>query len=59
MSFKEDARPLSVVFCVLGLIVAGVMDAVGYPLPTEIVGFMLAYAGEWSIERAVRKGKKE
>ena len=57
MTFKEDARPLSVVFCVLGIIIAGALEAVGYPFPDWCVYFMLAYGGEWSIERGIRKGK--
>jgi len=57
MTFKDDARPLSVCFCVLGLIIAGGMDAIGYPWPREIIIFMLSYAGEWSVERAIRKKK--
>ena len=55
MNFKEDARPLSMVFLVLSLIVAGISDAFGYPFPQWFIAFALSYTGEWFIERGVRK----
>ena len=57
MTFKDDARPLSVVFLVLALIGAGVAETFGYPAPQWFIAFALAYIGEWSVERGIRKGK--
>ena len=57
MTFKDDARPLSVVFLILGLIIAAAMEAVGYPFPSWFVPFAIAYIGEWSVERGIRKRK--
>ncbi len=55
--FKQHARPLSMTFCVVALIIAGVSEAFGYPFPRWLITFCLAYVGEWSIERGIRKGK--
>jgi len=57
MSFKDDARPLSVVFLVLGLLGAALAESMGYPPPAWFVPFATSYIGEWSIERAIRKKK--
>jgi len=57
MNFKESARPLSMCFCVVGLIIAGVSEAFGYPFPKWFITFCSAYSGEWAIERCIRKSK--
>jgi len=55
MNFKEEARPLCMTLCIVGLIAAGVSEAFGYPFPKWFICFCSVYAGEWLIERGVRK----
>ena len=55
MTFKDDARPLAMCFLVIGLIVAAVLDAIGYPISEWFRNFAIAIVGEWFVERGVRK----
>ena len=57
MNFKDDARPLSVVFLILALIGCAVAESFDYPPPQWFVAFAVTYITEWSIERGIRKGK--
>jgi len=57
MTFKENARPLAMVFLVVALIVAGVLEAVGYPVAEWFKGFAIAIVGEWFVERGITKQK--
>jgi len=55
MTFKDDARPLSMTFLVMALIVAAMLEAVGYPVADWFRLFAISVIGEWFIERGVRK----
>jgi len=55
MNFKEDARPLAMCFLVMALIVAAMLEAVGYPVADWFRYFAISVIGEWFVERGVRK----
>jgi hypothetical protein len=56
---KENARPVIVVFLVVGLIVGAVFESIGYPMAEWFRYFAIGVVGEWFIERGVRKGRGE
>jgi hypothetical protein len=58
--FKENARPIAMVFLVVALIVGAVFESVGCPMAEWFRVFALAVVSEWFVERGVTKqvGKK-
>jgi len=57
LSFKQDARPLAMIFLVLALIVTAVLESVGYPVVGWFRYFAISVIGEWFVERGITKQK--
>lgn len=56
---RQNARPIVFIWFA---IVLGIMwmveQAEGYAVPTGAKAFLIAYLGEWLVERGIRKGKQ-
>jgi len=57
MIFKENARPLVLIFFAAGLVAAGVSAAFGHPFPEWFIGLASTYVVGYSAARGVSKAK--
>jgi len=56
--FKENVRPIGALVCIVTLCILAVFDGCGASTtPQWAIGILGAVAGEWLIERGVRKSK--
>jgi hypothetical protein len=53
--FKEVARPLAMIFLVIGIIGLAVAEACGYHPIEWFRVFALTIVGEWFVERGITK----
>lgn len=59
MAIKQDARPIGFLICITTLCIMAVVASFGGSPPQWAIGILGAIAGEWLIERGVRKSKGE
>jgi len=57
--FKENVRPIGALICIVTLCILAIVATVGYTVPSWAIGILGSVAGEWLIERGVRKFKGE
>lgn len=57
MTFKENARPLMLIFFGAGLVAAGVSAAFGHPFPEWFIGLASTYVVGYSTTRGIMKAK--
>ena len=57
---RKNARPMVFVWLAIMLGIMWLIEQLeGQPVPVEAKAFIMAYLGEWLVERAVRKSKGE
>lgn len=55
---KEIARPLAFLVCTMTLCILAIAEGAGAgTAPTWAIGLLGTIAGEWLVERGIRKGK--
>ena len=57
MELRKNARPLAMLLLVITLCALAIGEACGYSAPTWFLSFAIGIAGEWFVERGVRKTK--
>jgi len=59
-TLRSSARPMVFVWLAVMLGIMWMIEQLeGQPVPTEAKAFIMAYIGEWLIERGIRKSRGE